>query len=257
MSPKIKIFLSVLLAVSSLSSPSVSHAESKADELMRQVYEQRRTQKSQRTDVELVIKDRKGRKRVRHFKMLYKILPGQTKSLLRFYKPADIKGTGLFNIVYDKKGRENEQWIYFPAFRRMDQLSTEEKHQSFMGSDLTNADVAGRKPDEDSHKLVSSGERISVVSSVPRDISDPYSKIETHIIDKIKVPEKIVFYDRSGSLLKTLRSRKIAKIGGMYIVVESEIENHRSGGSTYLTKKSVNFKNIDQKDIVVSKLQNR
>ncbi len=250
-----KIVFSAFLFVALLA-PSGSHSEDAA-ELMRQVYEQGRKQKSQRIDMEILIKDPKGRKRIRFFKMLYRISDGQTKSLLRFYKPSDIKGTGLFNIVYDRENKDSDQWIYFPAFRTVNKLSAEDKHQSFMGSDFTNSDIAGRKPSEDTHTLTGSDGKISVVSSVPKDSTEPYSRIETHIIDKIKVPEKVVFYDRSGGILKTLRSRKLVKTGEMYIVMEAEMENHQTGGSTYMTKNSVNFKKIKPNEVGISKLQNR
>ncbi len=233
------------------------YAEDGAEKLMRQVYKQGRIHKSRRMDMEILIKDSKGRKRVRLFKMLFKISDGRTKSLLRFYKPSDIKGTGLFNIVYDRKDKKSDQWMYLPAFRTVNKLGTEEKHQSFMGSDFTNSDIAGRKPNEDTHTLIRSDEKISVVSSVPKDSTDPYSKIESHVLNKIKVPEKVVFYDRSGGILKTLTSKRIVKIKGMVIVMEAEMENHHTGGSTYMTKRSVNFKKIKANEVSISRLQNR
>ncbi len=240
-----------------LLAPESSHSSGKADEIMRQVYEQSRVHKSQRMDIEMDIKDPKGRKRARFFRVLYKIDDGKTKSLMRFYKPTDIKGTGLFNVIYDHEDKESDQWIYFPAFRTVKKLSVEEKHQSFMGSDFTNSDIAGRKPSEDTHTLVEPGEEISVVSSVPKDPEEPYSKIESHILNRIKVPEKVLFYDRSGRLLKSLNSKKIVKIEGMYVIVEAEMENHLSGGSTYIMKRSIDFKKIKSGDVTVSKLQNR
>ncbi len=207
--------------------------------------------------MEILVKDPKGRKRVRFFKMLYRIEDGQTKSLLRFYKPADIKGTGLFNIVYDREGKQRDQWIYFPAFRTVNKLSVEQKHQSFMGSDFTNADITGRIPNEDRHKIIKSGEEISLVSSVPKDRNAPYSKIESSIINKIRVPEKIVFYDHTGAKLKTLTSKKISKISGMYVIIDAEMKNHLTGGSTSIKKKSINFKKIKSGEVVIARLQNR
>ena len=228
-----------------------------ARRLMEQVYEQGRKHKSQRMDMEIVVRDPKGRERVRLFKMLYRIIGDETRSLLRFYKPSDIKGTGLFNIVYESGGRESDQWIYFPAFRRVNKLSAEEKHQSFMGSDFTNADIAGRKPHDDTHTMVKADGEVSVVSSVPRDPSDPYSRIESHIVNRIKVPERILFYDRSGRLLKTLKSKRVVETDSMFTIMEAEMSNHRTGGSTVMTKKSVNFKNIKPSQVTVSKLRNR
>ena len=225
---------------------------------MQAVYDQGRLHQSQRMDMALVIKDPKARERTRHFNMLYRITgEGETRSLLRFYKPSDIKGTGLFNIVYDDSGKESDQWIYFPAFRRINKLSAEEKHQSFMGSDFTNADIAGRRPEDDAHSLQSAGDEVSVVVSRPLDAEDPYSRIESHVINRIKVPKRVLFYNRAGQLLKTLTAKKISKIDGMYVVMEAEMSNHLTGGSTVMTKEAVNFDDIKTSQVVVSQLRNR
>ncbi len=250
------IFVAASLAMLVLSPPP-SLAEDDAGELMRRVYEQGRIHTSQRMDMEILIQDSRGRKRVRQFKMLYRIADGRTKNLLRFYKPSDIKGTGLFNIVYDQEDKETDQWIYFPAFRTVNKLGTEEKHQSFVGSDFTNSDIAGRKPDDDTHTFVRRDDTMSVVVSIPKHSTDPYSKIESHIINRINVPKKVEFYDRPGDLLKTLHSRKIAGIKGMYVIMRAEMENHRTGGSTVMTKQSVNFDTIQPSEVNMLRLQNR
>ena len=246
----------VALAAAAAFQPAA--ADDAATALMQAVYDQGRLHKSQRMDMEIVIADRKGRERTRYFKMLYRIMDeGETRSLLRFYKPADIKGTGLFNIVYDESGRANDQWIYFPAFRRVNKLSTEEKHQSFMGSDFTNADIAGRKPQDDTHTMARADDDISVVTSVPRDPEDPYSRIESEILNKYKVPQKVDFYDRDGKLLKTLTAKKIANKSGMYTIMTAEMANHRTKGSTVMTKADIGFDAIDPAELIVSKLRNR
>ena len=244
------------LAWLTLAAPSL--AADGAQALMQAVYDQGRQHQSQRMEMALVIRDAKGRERVRHFNMLYRITgEGETRSLLRFHKPSDIKGTGLFNIVYDARGKASDQWIYFPAFRRINKLSAEEKHQSFMGSDFTNADIAGRRPEDDAHRLLRADEEVSVVSSQPLAGDDPYSRIESHIINRIKVPKKALFYNRAGDLLKTLTARRIAKIDGMYTIMEAEMANHLSGGSTIMTKEAVNFDDIKVSQVVVSQLSNR
>lgn len=248
-------FAPLLLATLSFSGAAAADG---AAALMQAVYEQGRIHKSQRMDMEIVVKDDKDRERTRHFKMLYLVTEdGETRSLLRFYKPADIKGTGLFNIVYDEGGKANDQWIYFPAFRRVNKLSTEEKHQSFMGSDFTNADIAGRKPQDDKHTMLRADDKVSVVSSVPHDPEDLYSRIESEILNQYKVPQKVNFYDRDGKLLKTLTAKKIANKSGMYTITEALMENHSTGGSTVMTKEDIDFDAIDPSQLAISQLRNR
>ncbi len=62
-----KSALAVALLLAVLLTPAVSHSSPNADELMWQVYKQSCVQKSQRMNMEILIKDPKGCKRVRFF----------------------------------------------------------------------------------------------------------------------------------------------------------------------------------------------
>jgi len=226
--------------------------------LMEAVHAQARQHRNQVMDIELVIEDARGRKRSRFFTMLYKIFSDQTKSLVRFYRPSNIKGTGLLSASHDAPGRPTRQWIYLPAFRTVNQLSSEEQQQSFMGSDFSNADIAGRRPGEDRHRIVSEEGRITLVSSVPVNSEDAYSRIESYILNDIEVPRRVVFYDRAGRKLKTLESLRFRKIEGMVVVMEAEMKNHQSGGRTLLTKRDVDVsRTIDGDEVGLLSLQNR
>ncbi len=211
--------------------------------IMQAVYEQGRTHFNQQSDVELVIQDAKQRKRIRHFKLLYKVMSGESRSLIRFYRPTTVKGTGLLSVINDAAGVETKQWLYFPSFRSVSQLNTENRHESFMGSDFTNADIAGRKPSEDTHQIMTKKDGTTIVQSIPHNKKDPYSRIVSHIIDKIKVAKRIEFYDQDGQPLKTLYAKKIKKYDGMYVVIHAVMVNHRTKGSTKVRKQTVDVQN--------------
>jgi len=217
--------------------------------VMRAVYEQARRHENQSAEVELVITDRSGRKRARGFRLLHKILPGRTKSLVKFHRPASVKGTGLLSETPDGAARAT-QWIYLPALRTVKRLNADDQNNSFVGSDFSNGDIAGRQVSRDRHAITARRDGKIYIRSTPRDAGDFYSRIDSVVLRDILVPETIVFYDRSGAKLKTLANRRVRKIGGMYLVTEAVMTNHQSGGATTLTKRRIDLERaIDERRV--------
>ena len=208
--------------------------------VMQAVYEQGRLHKNQQSDVQLLIRDQEGRERERFFTLRNKIFPERTKSLVKFYEPASVRGTALLSETLDKDDHPS-QWIYLPAFRSVKRLSSEEQNKSFVGSDFTNGDVAGRKVGRDKHVIKEQNDKVIIIESVPKKQDDAYGKLEVHVLRAIMVPVRIVFYDRTGKKLKTLNNKNIRKIEGMYTVVEAVMENHQNGGTSTITKTEIDF----------------
>ena len=216
------------------------HAFEDGEAVMQAAYQQGRQHDTQRAEVELVIKDNRGKKRVRRFRLWHKIFPDRTKSLMKFYRPASVKGTGLLSETLDQADNAT-QWIYLPALRSVKLLNADEQNDSFVGSDFTNGDIAGRQVSRDRHEITGQDEKKIYIRSIPRDAGDFYSKLEVEMLRDILVPAKITFYDHSGKKLKTLTNQRIRKVKNMYLVVEAEMLNHQSGGSTTLTKNAIDL----------------
>ncbi len=234
---RLRMIAALLLAPAFLlAEPPSAHSEAlDAHALMQDVYDQARQHDAQTSDVRLIIEDDKGRKRERYFRSLYRIFPDRTKSLIKFYKPANVRGTGLLSENLDGED-DTLQWIYLPALRSVKQLSVDDRHKSFMGSDFTNADISGRTVGQDVHEILEDTGKIVTVRSVPKDKRDPYAYLETQVMTEILVPRQVAFYDRAGRKIKTLRNKEIRKYDGMYVVARSSMENHRTGGRSALVR---------------------
>ena len=223
--------------------------------VMEQVRDQSRLYKNQQADVTLLIEDEYQRQRVRHFRSLSKIYEDHTITLIKFISPPTIRGTGMLNEVRDADGVTN-QWLYLPAVRSVKKLGRRDSQNSFMGSDFTNADVAGRRVDEDDHRIIDQDDRLVVVYSEPVDPEDPYGAIETHVIRDYVLPYKVIFYDHQGGLLKTLHSRQIKKTGEMYTIMKAEMVNHTTGGRSILEKENLdNLSPIEDRDVSIQALK--
>ena len=201
--------------------------------VMNEVYEQGRLHKSQTSRIDMLITDKKGRKKERSFTNKTKILKKTTKSLIKIFQPTRLKGTAILTETDDNGSGDSKQWSYLPSFKAVRALNSHNKSQSFMGSDLTNDDVGGRHPSRDDHTLTKQDDEYYFVNSVPEDPKDLYSKIISKVHIQTKIPVEVQFYTQ-GELLKTLTVAKIGKNGPMYYSKESLVMNSKSGGNTKL-----------------------
>ena len=130
------------------------------------------------------------------------------KKLLFFTTPADIHNTAFTNWTYDDPSKTDDQWIHLPVLRRVRQISAEKKNESFMGLDFTHEDLGERHSDLDTHRMTRTetmdGRTVYVVESVLEDGTSAYGRTVSWVADGIWIGLRREFYDRSGSLLKTL-----------------------------------------------------
>ncbi len=242
-------FIFVLLCAS-----SAIYAES-GREIMKKVYEQSRIHTTSESDVAMSIQDSEGEERERFFSFKKKITGDSTSSLIKFYKPADVKGTGLLTNSNEKTA-QSKQWLYLPSLRSLNQLNSEDKNKSFMGSDFSTSDVAGRELDKDEHKLLKSEGDYHYILSTPKK-KDAYSKLEVKVNKKINVVVEVTFYDLQGKKLKTLENKKFSKEKGMYVCTLSQMKNHQTGSLTILTVNNIEVgQEISENDVGLKSLKN-
>jgi outer membrane lipoprotein-sorting protein len=152
-----------------------------------------------------------------------------------FTSPADVKNTAFMNWSYDDVNKNDDQWLYLPALKKVKRISSSNKDNEFMGSDFTYEDMEKRNPERDNQTLLKSekynNEEVSVIESTPID-EEQYSKRIIWISKEKNIPLKIEFYDEDKELLKTLIITKISKIKGYWIIEKQEMfniqENHKT-----------------------------
>lgn len=202
-------------------------------EIMRKVDSQSKKYLTQESEVFMLITDKNSKERKRYFLHKKKINGDETKSLIKFYKPSNVKGTALLTNA-PSNSSTNKQWVYFPALRSIKQLSTKDQNNSFMGSDFSYSDIAGRQIEKDNHKLLKTTDKYFIIESIPKDKKDSYSKLELVIDKKLYVILRIKFFNQKQQKLKTLTNQKIDKIKKMYVVTKSTMENHLNNSKTIL-----------------------
>ncbi|GAA6137102.1 outer membrane lipoprotein-sorting protein [Arenicella sp. 4NH20-0111] len=199
----------------------------------------------------MVLKNKQGQESSRELRVKALELDNDgDKSLTVFDKPLDVKGTSF--LSFSHIDTPDDQWLFLPALKRVKRISSRNKSGPFMGSEFAFEDLSSFEVDKYSYTYLNDetidGMELYVIEQIPNDEFSGYTK-RVAWLDKVHYrPFKIDFYDRKGSLLKTLTfSRYQQYLGKFWRAEESTMINHQSGKSTLLSYSDYKF-NIGLKD---------
>ncbi|MDE2964972.1 MAG: outer membrane lipoprotein-sorting protein, partial [Acidobacteriota bacterium] len=83
----------------------------------------------------MVLRNRGGQESRRQLRLQVLEVPGEgDKNLFVFDEPRDVKGTAL--LIHSHREKDDEQWLYLPALRRVKRISSSNQSGSFMGSEF-------------------------------------------------------------------------------------------------------------------------
>ncbi|MBT4100204.1 MAG: outer membrane lipoprotein-sorting protein [Gemmatimonadetes bacterium] len=128
------------------------------------------------------------------------------KSLIIFQNPGDVKGTAFLSFTH--KSEPDDQWLYLPALKRVKRIASSNKSGPFMGSEFAYEDISSQEVEKYTYQYLGEeefdGRNHFMVERDPVDRKSGYSRQVAWIdTDEYRV-WKVDFYDRRGSLLKTL-----------------------------------------------------
>jgi len=204
-------------------------------DVIQKVYD-RPTGSDQEGELTMTLINSRGDQRVRRIKQFVKDFGTEEKKIMFFMSPADVRNTSFMNWSYDEAGRDDDQWIYLPALKKVKRISSDSKSDYFMGSDFTYDDLGDRHPAEDEHKLLReekfNGEDCYVVESIPKEEEYMYSRTVTWIIKDKWIGLKKEFYNEDEDFLKTLTVKKYEKIKDYWIILHSQMHNIQKDHTT-------------------------
>jgi outer membrane lipoprotein-sorting protein len=159
------------------------------------------------------------------------------KSLTVFDKPADVKGTNF--LTFTHKTGPDDQWLYLPALKRVKRISSRNKSGPFMGSEFAYEDISSQEVEKYTYKYLrdeACGElQCFVIERIPVDRYSGYTRQLVWIDQQEYRPQKIVFYDRKDSMLKTLVYSEYQQfLENYWRAHDMFVENHQTGKSTRL-----------------------
>jgi len=167
------------------------------------------------------------KKKSRSYIILTKREKGLKRMLFRF-TDSSYKGTTFLTI--EKPNKKDLQYIYLKSVGSPRQVSSSDKENNFVDTDISNEDLGSGNINDYTYKRLPDKKIKNidcyVVERYPKNKKSKYSK---HIvfIDKEKLIILLVkFYSKEGRLIKTIKASNIHKIGkNIYMAFKMEITN--------------------------------
>ena len=158
------------------------------------------------------------------------------RSKVTFLSPADVKGTQL--LTWTHRTRDDDQWLYLPALRRVKRIATAEVTGSFMGSELSYEDLAGAEVEKFAYRFLDraelDGRAAAKLERAPRSRSSGYGREVVWLDEEYQNPLRIEYYDRAGALLKVATFAGYRRYGRLWRAESVTIENVQTKKRTNL-----------------------
>ncbi len=157
--------------------------------------------------MKMTLINRKGKKSVRNMRSKVLEQPGKgDKSLSIFDEPADVKGTAM--LTHSHGLEPDDQWLYLPALKRVKRISSKNKSGPFMGSEFAFEDLGSQEVEKYKYKLLGeeavNGLDSYKIERIPQYKHSGYTRQVVWLDKEHLRSQKVDYYDRKGSLLKTL-----------------------------------------------------
>jgi hypothetical protein len=215
--------ITVALGLTSL--PGAASADDpKAREIMVQV-DERDDGDNQTANLEMILIDKRGKKRVRELKSFGKDKGEDTYSMLFFLSPADVQDTGFLTYDYDDADRDDDQWLYLPALKKTKRIAASNKSGSFMGSDFSYADMTDRPLERYDFTLLKeseiNGDAVWVIQAVPatkEEINETgYTKSVLFVRKDNFVAIRSKIWLKKGNRNKYMEVKELEQIDGIWV----------------------------------------
>ena len=203
-------------------------------------------------EMEMILIDKKGKKRVRKLKTFGRKKEKDTQSLMFFLSPADVKNTGFLTYDYNESGKDDDQWLYLPALRKTKRIASGDKSGSFMGSDLNYSDMTTPDLDLYDYTLMKEtevrGNKVWQIKAVPKSKDEAkksgYSKSVIFIRQDNYVMIRAVRWVYKKRRNKYLDVKKLEKIDGIWVSTEMHVTTKtgkKTLHKTILKQKNISF----------------
>ena len=204
----------------------------------------------------LNIFDHRGNVRVREVSLASKKFGNTVKTLMQFLSPPDVKGTSL--LIYDYENKNDDMWLYLPSLRRVRRIVSNEKSNSFMGSEFSYADMTRPNIDDFNYKLIGSetidGKEYRMIESTCKTIEiendNGFHKRISLIEKNTYLTRKSETYDQSDNLMKVMKiSDYRMQANGKYFAFNMEVLNSKNNRrSEMLVKQFKPVSDLDESD---------
>jgi hypothetical protein len=237
-----------LSSVSVLSSPGTAGAADNARQIVEEA-QKRTNAASERYEGLLQVFDAKGKISDKRWSLERLGSHGQSKAVLRFTAPAEVKGVAL--LVVNHPDRASDQWMWTPAIERDRRIALQDRSTRFFGTDFSFEDLEERDVNQYEYALAGEepvdGAPCWKIESLPRQSkSSQYTRSIIWIRQDNYAFARIDNYVRDQAV-RRLNYTDIRSVQGIWTARQLEMNDLRRGSRTRLTLDKLEY-NVPLKD---------
>jgi len=188
------------------------------------------------------IKER--RREITRYQKNYATGDFESKSLIRFLYPADVKGTGFLMWEYVGE-KDDDQWLFLPALGKVKRIAAREKSENFMGSDFSYEDIGERDINDDTFEFIAedsiNGILCYKIKAIPVDKDASYLFRHIWVDTNNWIMKKVEYFDKRGALLKILEFIEQQFEGEYWSIFEMRMENVQNNHKTIMKISNIQY----------------
>jgi len=191
---------------------------------------------SQKYEGVLKVEDKSKTVSEKHWHYVRQGSYGNSKAVLRFTAPAEVKGVAL--LVANHPDRAADQWMWTPAIARERRIALQDRSTRFFGTDFSFEDLEERDVDQYEYKLMGeeavNGVKCWRIESRPKQSkSSQYTSSQVWIRQTDYVPARVESYIKEQAV-RRLNYTDIANEQGVWMAHTLEMNDLRRGSRTTL-----------------------
>jgi len=168
---------------------------------------------------------------------------GNSKAILRFTAPAEVKGVGL--LIVNHPDRASDQWMWRPAIGRDQRIALQDRSTRFFGTDFSFEDLEERDVDQYEYKLLADEGASWKIESKPRKSSQyeySYFWVQKEHYNLVKIEA----YNKKG-LVRVIDYKNHELIKGIWTPRLTEVYDVTRKSRTILKYEKLEY-NLPMKD---------
>ena len=161
---------------------------------------------------------------------------GESKSVLRFTGPAEVKGVAL--LVVNHSDRASDQWMWTPAIARDRRIALQDRSQRFFGTDFSFEDLEERDVDQYDYRMLGDETMDGVVcwkiEARPKQGKSSQYTLSRVWIRKDTYAFALVENEIKGQLARRLKYQDLKNVQGIWTALRLEMTDLRRNSRTIL-----------------------
>jgi allantoicase len=168
---------------------------------------------------------------------------GKSKVVIRFTRPAEVKGVAILVVNYPD--RTSEQWMWTPAINRERRIATQDRATRFFGTDFSFEDLEERDVEQFDYRLegeeLLDGEMCWKVTAAPRASKHSQYKQSIYWVRKSNYTHAQIENYTAAGLARRLKYTQLANVQGIWTPRSLEVEDGVRKSRTTLRLESINY----------------